>query len=119
MADPPKRQRRRLTPGFYARYQDRQVSTEQELRKLFADANILQLENQGKLTKEEVRGEFTVKLDNEPDFVRTVITIFRTHDKVEVARTHHYERRNGTRAASGLLDPKRVLVDGVLYYQEK
>ena len=40
---------------------------------------------------------------------------YRDADNTEVARVHQYLRPDGTIGASGLPDPKRVLVDGVLY----
>jgi hypothetical protein len=120
MADPPKRPRRIPKVGLAA-IPNRTLSTEDELRKLFTDANILQRETQGELIRRILKtGEFNVKLDNETDYVRTVIYGFFTKaGNKEVARTHCYQRRNGTLAASGLLDPKRVFHNGTLYYIEK
>ena len=58
-----------------AGYPDRKLTTEDELRKLFSDANIEQRARQGKLERRVIhRGEFDIKLDNEDDLVRTVVT---------------------------------------------
>jgi hypothetical protein len=95
------------------------VATEGELRALFATARILQREADGELHRVVVsRGEFNVKLDDEDDYVQTVITDFLDSHREQHARTHHYERRDGSIAASGLLDPKRVLYNGQLYYKD-
>jgi hypothetical protein len=56
-------------------------------------------------------------LDGETDPVKTQIDAFFTPDGEEIARTHCYVRRDGTLAASGLLDPKQVMCNGVLYFK--
>lgn len=118
MADAPRRKRRELKPGIHA-VRNRTVAKEEELRQIFRNANILGQEREGKLTRTVLKsGDFTVKLEGEDDYVRTVITGFFTLSNDEVARTHHYERRDGSIAASGLLDPKRVMWNGILYYKE-
>ena|SRR6516164_725227 len=118
MANAPRRNRRIPRPGLYAN-QRLVLCTPEELRNLFREARILQRERQGQLTKTvEKRGEFNVQLDGEPESVRTVITVFRTLQNSEVARTHHYERRDGSIAASGELDPKRLMWNGALHYVE-
>jgi hypothetical protein len=40
---------------------------------------------------------------------------YRDADDNEIARVHQYLRPDGNIGASGLPDPKRVLIDGVLY----
>lgn len=119
MADSPRRRQRPLKPGFYAKYPLRRLSTEDEIRKLFHDDNILAQEQQGILKRKVWNHEFSVQLDNEGDLVRTVISSFVDIDGNEIALTHHYERRDGSIAASGLLDPKQILHNGILYYIEK
>jgi hypothetical protein len=38
-----------------------------------------------------------------------------TNQEVEVARVHQYRRPDGSIGASGRPDPKRLLVDGIIY----
>jgi hypothetical protein len=121
MADPPKRRKHPPKPGlhgFLAKYPDRTLSRPWELRNLFSEANILEREREGELVQKVIhRGEFDVSLRGETDYVRTVITEFVKPETGEShARTHHYERRDGSIAASGQRDPKRVLWQGRLYF---
>jgi hypothetical protein len=44
---------------------------------------------------------------------------YRTKDGKEIARVHQYLRSDGTIAASGKPDPKRLLENGTLYRLEK
>jgi len=44
---------------------------------------------------------------------------YRDKDNNEIARVHQFVRPDGSLAASGRPDPKRLLEDGILYRLEK
>ena len=56
---------------------------------------------------------------NEPFCTRTQQVSYLDENNMEVARVHQYLRPDGTIGASGLPDPKRLLVGGILYRLEK
>jgi len=87
-----------------------------ELRRLF---------NDGRYRERALQGEFTQMLRkdghpsapaaNEPFCTRSQIIAYVDGAGQRVAIVHQYLRRDGSLGASGLPDPKRLLLDGVLY----
>jgi hypothetical protein len=51
--------------------------------------------------------------------ITSVMLSYRDENGDEMARVHQYQRPNGSIAASGLPDPKRLVQDGILYRIEK
>ena len=54
-------------------------------------------------------------LTNETVQISSVMLSYRDENGNEVARVHQYERPDGSIAASGRPDPKRLVQDGILY----
>lgn len=92
--------------------------TEWELRKLFND-NYLDLIEAGKLREVVMRGAGrhpSLYAAHEPYCTESqeVLYIDPATGR-ELARAHRYLRPDGTVGASGLPDPKRVFVNGIIY----
>jgi len=58
-------------------------------------------------------------LTTEKGPIRSQMISYRTDRDEEIARVHQFVRPDGTLAASGRPDPKRLLEGGILYRLEK
>jgi hypothetical protein len=54
-------------------------------------------------------------LTDETVEITSVMLSYHNEQGFEMARVHQYERPDGTLAASGRPDPKRLFQDGILY----
>jgi len=93
--------------------------TSQELCKLFNDGGYLEMVKSGKLTEHVLEHCQSTLLTQETVSIESQMVSYRDADNNEVARVHQFMRPDGTRAASGKPDPKRLLKDGILYRLEK
>jgi len=58
-------------------------------------------------------------LSHEAVEITSVMLSYRDRDGNEMARVHQFVRPDGSLAASGKPDPKRLIQDGVMYRLEK
>jgi hypothetical protein len=120
MPDPPKRRPRIPKPGVQAQHRAGRPVNETELRKLFVAARIEQKEAQGILTtKHTYDRHLAIPPGNEPYCTRSQCKGYFDHHGRKVAEVHYYLRPNGTIAASGLLDPKEVVFEGILHFLDR
>jgi hypothetical protein len=120
MADSRKRSRRIPKPGIQAQHKAGRAVSADELRRIFREASIQQRIDSCEL---KLKILYNVHLDpplpDEPPCVHSQRRAYLDTDSKKVTEVHCYERPNGTLAASGLLDPKEVVHDGVLYYYDR
>ena len=91
------------------------VVTAAELRQMFADHDFLGRLQRGELTQHLIRDrEPKPPPHGMPEGTRSQIIAYRQAG-TQVAIVHQYLRPDGTLGASGLPDPKRLLVNGLLY----
>src|SRR5271170_1036955 len=95
--------------------------TPEELRLRFNEGNYWTKAQAGDLKEVVLESCISTALaDKESVQITSEMVSYRdkTTDE-EVARIHQYKRPDGTLAASGKPDPKRLLEDGILYRLEK
>jgi hypothetical protein len=73
----------------------------------------------GELTEVLLEECVSTLLPNEPGPIRSQSVSYRDTDNQEIARVHQFLRPDGSLAASGRPDPKRLLENGILYRLEK
>ena len=98
-------------------YKDSIWADEWELRKIFNDGRFAERGNSGELRVEIKRSRevLTDKIANWIPGTMSQELRYYDQDNVLVAKAHRYLRPDGKLAASGLIDPKRVVKDGVMY----
>lgn len=82
--------------------------------------------NEQRIVERAADGELTAKISKSrepitpalplPRGSRSQIITYIDRDGKEVASAHQYLLPDGTLAAGGLPDPKRLLLDGILYF---
>lgn len=91
--------------------------TPQELRKLFNGGCFWERVCSGELHAQvETESHPSPLKSGQPLCTRSQMVAYFNANKQEVARVHQYKRPDGSIGASGRPDPKRVLVDGVIYF---
>lgn len=86
------------------------------MQRLFNDGHYWQRAIAGELTTTVMEDRHpSLTVANEPFCTRSQMVSYRDPTGNEVARVHQYLRTDGTIGASGRPDPKRLLVDGILY----
>jgi len=73
----------------------------------------------GELIAHVMQSRLSKSLPNETVEIQSQMLSYRDSTGQEIARVHQYSRPDGTIAASGKPDPKRLLDDGILYRLEK
>jgi hypothetical protein len=120
MADPPKRIRRPLRPGPEARQNAGRPVDARELRRLFQVEAIEQREANGELTAKVTYSKHVdPPLEFEPLCTHSRRKAFFNLNRKKVAEVHYYERPDGSIGASGSLDPKEIVHQGVLYFLDR
>lgn len=125
MPTPPNRLRRILKPGKLAQLQAAKLKGAQEvsafqLRKIFHDAAVEERLANGELTTKLVYNvHVEPPLPFEPPCTHSRRIAYYDTYRVKVAEVHFYQRPDGSIAASGMLDPKEVLHDGVRYFYDQ
>jgi|SRR5271157_868914 len=93
---------------------------EWEMRKMFNDGGFREKVRSGELRAWVRRDTHPSRTETaEPFCTRPQEVSYLDDRDNEVARVHQYVRPDGTIGASGLPDPKRLLVGGVLYRLQK
>jgi hypothetical protein len=93
--------------------------TSVEMRQRFNDGQYWDKVKSGELTEHVMETRLSKSLPNETLEIQSQMLSYRNSTGMEVARVHQYLRSNGTIAASGKPDPKRLFEEGVLYRLEK
>ena len=93
--------------------------TVSELRRRFNEGQYWERAKSGEFI-EEVRSQNrpAEPLDGETDEIMSQMVSY-LKDGVEIARVHQYVRPDGSLAAFGKPDPKKLLEDGVVFCQER
>ena len=73
----------------------------------------------GELTVHPLESNISMLLTQESVQIISEMLSYRDADGNEIARIHQFRRPDGTLAASGKPDPKRLLENGVLYRLHK
>ena len=90
--------------------------TVEELRIRFNNGNYWARAKSGEFTEVVLESCISTALaDKETVEITSESISYRNENNCEVARVHQYKRPDGTLAASGLPDPKRLLEGGILY----
>lgn len=93
--------------------------TSAELCKRFNEGGYWEKAEKGELKKVVLENCISTLLTQETVEIISEMISYRDADDNEVARVHQFRRPDGTLAASGKPDPKRLLENGVLYRLEK
>lgn len=94
--------------------------TKRELQRLFNNLHFWERVCAGELSAKVKSENHPCPLEaGQPPCTWTQIVSYFDVDKQEVARVHQYKLPNGSIGASGLPDPVRLLVDGVIYCQHR
>jgi len=91
----------------------------EQMRQLFNDGRYWDKLKSGELTALVLQSRVSKSLPYETVEILSQIVSYRDSSGQEVARVHQYLRPDGTIAASGKPDPKRLLQEGILYRLEK
>jgi len=89
------------------------------MRQLFNDGRYWDKLKSGELTALVLQSRVSKSLPYETVEILSQMVSYRDSSGQEVARVHQYLRPDGTIAASGKPDPKRLLQEGILYRLEK
>jgi len=93
--------------------------TKEELRQLFNSRCFYERVCSGELFARVESQNHPCPIEaGQPLCTWTQIVAYFDVDNQEVARVHQYKLPNGSLGASGLPDPVRLLVDGVIYCQQ-
>jgi hypothetical protein len=95
-------------------YTIQRVSCE-ELRRRFNDGGYWEKAKAGLLRQVVLEENFSTLLPNEAGPIRSQMVSYRDENGQEIARVHRFLRPDGTIAASGRPDPKRLYENGILY----
>ena len=93
--------------------------TSEELCKRFNDGGYWGKTKTGELTAHVMESNISTLLTQESVQIISQMISYRDYQGNEVARVHQFVRPDGSLAASGLPDPKRLLENGILYRLEK
>jgi hypothetical protein len=93
--------------------------TAAEMRRRFNDGLYWDKTKTGNLTVHVLESHKSMSLPEETLEIESQMLSYRDSTGGEVARVHQYLRSDGTVAASGKPDPKRLFENGVLYRLEK
>jgi hypothetical protein len=89
------------------------------LCKRFNDGGYWQKVTRGELSAHVLEETISKLLTQEPGPIRSQMVSYRDKNNQEIARVHQFLRPDGSIAASGMPDPKRLMEGGVLYRLEK
>jgi hypothetical protein len=93
--------------------------TPEELCKRFNDGRYWEKVTSGELIAVLLASNVSTLLTQETVTITSEMVSYRDKEGNEVARVHQFRRPDGSLAASGKPDPKRLLEDGILYRIEK
>lgn len=89
------------------------------MRELFNARYFLERACSGELySRVESEGHPAPERSGQPLCTRSQMIAYFDENNQEVARVHQYKRPDGSIGASGRPDPKRLLVDGIIYILE-
>jgi hypothetical protein len=86
-----------------------------EMRQRFNDAGYWEKVQKREWTAHPLESRVSTALDTEIVIITSVMYSYHNEKGEEMARVHQYERPDGSIAASGLPDPKRLAQNGTLY----
>ena len=87
--------------------------------KRFNDGRYWEKVISGELLAVSLESNVSTLLGTETVTMISEMLSYRDRDGNEIARVHQFRRPDGSLAASGRPDPKRLLEDGILYRLEK
>jgi hypothetical protein len=121
MPDSPRRRPRQLKPGTQALRRTGRPATDVELRRTFIDDAIEKRHDNGELTIDDnVYNKHLAPPPSGHDFcTRSKRRAYYDQDGKKVAEVHYYLNPDNSIGASGLLDPKEIVHEGVLYYYDR
>jgi hypothetical protein len=90
-----------------------------EMRKRFNEGGYWEKVQNGEWTAHVLESNISRLLTLETVEITSVMLSYRDATGNEMARVHQFQRPDGSIAASGRPDPKRMLQDGTLYRLEK
>lgn len=90
-----------------------------EMRQKFNSRGYAQKVEAGEWTAIVLESRVSPNLPQEAVEIQSVMLSYRDQNGNEVARVHQYQRPDGSLAASGKPDPKRLVQDGILYRLKK
>jgi hypothetical protein len=93
--------------------------TSVEMCKRFNEGGFWERVKSGLLTEHVLESGVSSLLVHEPGPILSQSVSYRDSDGFEVARIHQFLRSDGSVAASGRPDPKRLIQDGIMYRLEK
>jgi hypothetical protein len=85
------------------------------MRTRFNDGSFWENVKEGKWTAVLMESRISTALPQETVQITSVMLSYRDENNNEMARVHQYQRPDGSLAASGKPDPKRLFQDGILY----
>jgi hypothetical protein len=91
----------------------------EELRRRFNDGGYWEKAKSGLLKQVVLEENISTLLPDEVGPIRSQMVSYRDENNQEIARIHQFLRPNGSIAASGKPDPKRLYEGGILYRIEK
>lgn len=89
------------------------------MRVRFNDGQFWERQKVGEFTAHVLESRVSTALTNETVEITSQMVSYRDSTSNEIARVHQYVRPDGSIAASGKPDPKRLFDGGVLYRLEK
>ena len=89
--------------------------TSEEMCKRFNEGGYWDRTKTGELTVVLMESNVSTLLTQETVEITSQMLSYRDHDDNEIVRVHQFVRPDGSLAASGMPDPKRLLEGGVLY----
>jgi hypothetical protein len=90
-----------------------------EMRKRFNTGGFQENVASGEWTTTVMESRISKNLPEETVEITSVMLSYQDKDGNEMARVHQYQRPDGSLAASGKPDPKRLVQNGVLYRLKK
>jgi hypothetical protein len=93
--------------------------TPEALCKRFNEGQYWEKVTSGELVAVSLESNVSTLLTDETDTIISESLSYRDKDGNEIARVHQFRRPDGSLAASGKPDPKRLLENGILYRLEK
>lgn len=82
---------------------------------MFNEGEFWEKAKSGELVEVVLADRLAPSTAGQPAGTRSQMVSYHTQDGTEVARVHQYKKPDQTIGASGKPDPKRLLVDGILY----
>ena len=119
-SDPSKRRRRIFKPGILARRKSSpnpyQAATAYQLRRIFADAEILKKAASGELTAVVEEEHPAAPEYNQDEGTMSQLLVYYDKSGSAVAEAHQFLKKDGSLGASGQPDPKMVVQGGIQYH---